>query len=90
VLIDTENGKNKNGDTAFSALDITAICCKSVITILYFCRFWCVNLSLTGVMNIFVFILYFSATLVATYRIMSVAKRTSDLASGKQQQCLEK
>ena len=30
-----------------------------------------------------------SATLVATYRIMAVTKRTSEFASGKQQQCLE-
>ena len=32
----------------------------------------------------------YHATLVATYRIMAVAKRTSEFASGKQQQCLEK
>jgi len=31
-----------------------------------------------------------SATLVATYHIMAVAKKTSELASGKQQQCLGK
>jgi len=31
-----------------------------------------------------------SATLVATYHIMAVAKRTSEFASGKQQQCLGK
>jgi len=30
-----------------------------------------------------------SATLVATYRIMAVVKRTSEFASGKQQQCVE-
>ena len=32
----------------------------------------------------------YHATLVATYRIMAVAKRTSEFATGKQQQCLEK
>jgi len=32
----------------------------------------------------------FCYTLVATYCIMAVAKRTSEFASGRQQQCLEK
>jgi len=33
--------KIKNGENSFAAVNISAIQCKSVITIFYFCCFWC-------------------------------------------------
>jgi len=50
--------KIKNDDNIFVTVDISAICCKSVITIFYVCCFRCVITSFTGVIiYLFAFII---------------------------------